>query len=68
MLQERSQYIQLYVQKYLVRLVLVHVMPCHQLLHNLQPPMGTSQQEAVQVILQTLGECVQQCVSSPDQL
>ena len=40
---------------YLVCLVLVHVVPCHQLLHNPQPPMGTSQQEAVQVILQTLG-------------
>ena len=36
---------------YLIRNVLVHFVPRHQLLHYLQPPIGTCQQKAVQVIL-----------------
>ena len=39
------------IYTYLIHSVLVHIVPCHQFLHYPQVPMGTRQQEAVQVIL-----------------
>ena len=39
---------------YLIHNVPVHIVPHHQLLHYLQPPMVTCQQEAVQISLLTL--------------